>query len=298
MVELESLRDRAPRQLSGGQQQRVALARALAIRPAVLLLDEPLSNLDAQLRMRMGEEIRALIRRLETTTVFVTHDQEEALALADRIVVMNRGRAEQAAAPKELYERPESRFVAEFIGLCNLFEGTLVASGRDGMRVRTRTGVELLAQAGDHRPALGDAVVVAVRPEHVVTTDQREGPNRIRGAAVQLGVSRIDLPPPPDRRRPGDPNAAPQRRDGVRPRWQRNHHHLRPGADARPAPRVTAEADTYPRSGHVGQRGRARVPSCLRHSDARRLDRDLLSRGMTEPGSLRAPARRYRELKG
>jgi ABC-type Fe3+/spermidine/putrescine transport system ATPase subunit len=130
LVEMAPLAKRLPRELSGGQQQRVALARALALRPAVLLLDEPLSNLDAQLRVRMREEIRGLIRRLTMTTLFVTHDQEEALVLADRLVVMNQGAVEQVGSPDAVYEAPATRFVAEFIGLANLLDGSVV--GVDG----------------------------------------------------------------------------------------------------------------------------------------------------------------------
>ncbi|HZS33453.1 MAG TPA: ABC transporter ATP-binding protein, partial [Methylomirabilota bacterium] len=119
LVHLRELADRYPRQLSGGQQQRVALARAVVIRPTVLLLDEPLSNLDARLRQEMRGELRRLQRRLEIATVFVTHDQEEALSMADRIVVMNAGRVEQIGTAEEIYTRPRTRFVAEFIGTCN-----------------------------------------------------------------------------------------------------------------------------------------------------------------------------------
>jgi ABC-type Fe3+/spermidine/putrescine transport system ATPase subunit len=181
LVELGSLAGRLPRELSGGQQQRVALARALAVRPAVLLLDEPLSNLDAQLRVRMREELRGLIRRLETTTLFVTHDQEEALVLADRIVVMNRGRVEQVGPPVEIYEAPASRFVAEFIGLCNLLEGT-VRAVRDGeVIVETRGGLELRVAGGPAVP--GERVAVVVRPEQVVPAPRADVPNRLRARA-------------------------------------------------------------------------------------------------------------------
>jgi len=128
LVELDHLARRYPRELSGGQQQRVALARALALRPAVLLLDEPFSNLDAQLRIRLREELRKLIDKVNITTLFVTHDQEEALALSDRIVVLNAGKVEQIGTPEEIYETPASRFVAKFIGWCSLLEG-VVADG-------------------------------------------------------------------------------------------------------------------------------------------------------------------------
>jgi putative spermidine/putrescine transport system ATP-binding protein len=180
MVEMGDLAHRLPRELSGGQQQRVALARALALRPAVLLLDEPLSNLDAQLRIRMREEVRVLVKRLEMTTLFVTHDQEEALVLADRIVVMNRGRVEQIGGPHEIYERPATRFVAEFIGLCNLLDGTVRAVEADGITIETARGLRLRAMPSAAVAAPGQRVVVAIRPEHVVPAPNGETPNRLR----------------------------------------------------------------------------------------------------------------------
>jgi putative spermidine/putrescine transport system ATP-binding protein len=180
LVEVTELRARLPRELSGGQQQRVALARALALSPAVLLLDEPLSNLDARLRSRMREEIRELIRRLEITTLFVTHDQEEALALADRIVVMNRGRIEQIGSPPEIYQRPATRFVAEFIGLCNFFEGVVEESGGGCLVVRTARGLALAADAGGSPVQVGEEVIVAVRPQHVAIASEADGRNRFR----------------------------------------------------------------------------------------------------------------------
>jgi putative spermidine/putrescine transport system ATP-binding protein len=181
LVELAALGDRLPRELSGGQQQRVALARALALRPAVLLLDEPLSNLDAQLRVRMREELRGLIRRLETTTLFVTHDQEEALVLADRIVVMNQGRVEQIGPPAQVYEGPATRFVAEFIGLCNLLEGTVRAVQGGEVIVESRGGLRLRVAGGPAAP--GEQVAVVIRPEHVVPAAAADVPNRLRARA-------------------------------------------------------------------------------------------------------------------
>src|SRR5205085_11529455 len=129
LVQLETLGERRPLELSGGQRQRVALARALVIRPAVLLLDETLSNLDLKLREEMRVEIAGLQRRLGITTVFVTHDQGEALVMSDRIAVMNAGRIEQIGSPADIYERPATRFVAEFIGRMNFFseEDRLIA---------------------------------------------------------------------------------------------------------------------------------------------------------------------------
>lgn len=130
LIEMPHLRHRLPRELSGGQQQRVALARALAIQPNVLLLDEPFSNLDAQLRVRLREELRELIKRVNITTLFVTHDQEEALSIADRVVVMNKGVVEQVGRPSEIYEYPQTEFVASFIGTCSSLRGRLDGGGR------------------------------------------------------------------------------------------------------------------------------------------------------------------------
>jgi putative spermidine/putrescine transport system ATP-binding protein len=157
LVELGHLSSRFPRQLSGGQQQRVALARALAMRPAVLLLDEPFSNLDAQLRVRMREELREVIRKVEITTLFVTHDQEEALMLSDRIGVMNKGQLEQIGTPAEIYEKPTSRFVAQFVGWCSLLDGVVDARGN----FASEHGLAFRSSAPP-----GPATAV-IRPEHV-----------------------------------------------------------------------------------------------------------------------------------
>ncbi|MEU6719016.1 ATP-binding cassette domain-containing protein [Nonomuraea sp. NPDC046802] len=160
LVGLEGYAERRPKQLSGGQQQRVALARALAIRPAVLLLDEPLSNLDAKLRREMRMELRAIQRRIGTTMIFVTHDQEEALALSDRVAVMNGGRIEQLGTPDEVYRRPATRFVAQFIGAANVLEGTVTASG--GLDVGGIT-----VGCGPLPVGVGERAVVAIRPERI-----------------------------------------------------------------------------------------------------------------------------------
>jgi putative spermidine/putrescine transport system ATP-binding protein len=163
LVKLSGLGARRPHELSGGQRQRVALARALVIRPQILLLDEPLSNLDLKLREEMRVEIAELQRALAITTVFVTHDQSEALVMSDRIAVMNAGRIEQVGRPVDIYERPASRFVAEFIGRMNLFPGR-VAAGPAGLRVETARGVALdLALPPDLAAAM--PVHIAVRPE-------------------------------------------------------------------------------------------------------------------------------------
>ncbi len=166
LVGLQGLAHRFPSQLSGGQQQRVALARALVMRPGLLLLDEPLSNLDAKLRAQMRSELVRLQRELGITTLYVTHDQEEALVLSTRIAVMRAGEVVQVGRPRELYEQPRDPFVADFLGGANLLAGTVVES-REAVVVRLNSG-EVLHSA--HRPpsaAPGAAVVVAIRPEHL-----------------------------------------------------------------------------------------------------------------------------------
>jgi len=169
LVEMEGYAERPAPALSGGQQQRVAIARALVFEPEVLLLDEPLSNLDARLRTQMGEEFRALQRRLRITTLYVTHDQEEAMALSDRVVVMDKGRALQVGAPEEVYRRPLSRTVAAFFGTPNFIEARVTAgraNGRDYLLTIEGAGARGECRAAEaYRP--GDAVVVMIRPEDV-----------------------------------------------------------------------------------------------------------------------------------
>ncbi len=183
LIHLEGRGDRYPWQLSGGQQQRVALARALAIEPQVLLLDEPLSALDAKIRIVLRKEIRAIQRQLGITTVYVTHDQEEALSLSDRVVVMSEGRIEQIGAPFEIYNFPATPFVASFVGTLNLVTAGVVdaPSGRlslAGQEVRTGKPVTV-ARAGDR-------VTLAVRPEGIDLGDGQEGWNRIRGTLEDI----------------------------------------------------------------------------------------------------------------
>ena len=202
LVGLSELGERMPSQISGGQQQRVALARSLILEPPLLLLDEPLSSLDLKLRQQMREELRTLQRKLKQTTVFVTHDQTEALALSDRIAVLSEGRIEQIGTPEEIYCTPASRFVADFIGSSNLFEAEL--QGRDGDEVwlGLAGGVRLRARAG--RVVAGHGPVWAlVRPERVRLTLSAEAPpgvNVLSGRVVNaeyLGEDtqvRMDIP--------------------------------------------------------------------------------------------------------
>ena len=164
LVELSALADRYPHQLSGGQQQRVALARAIAPSPAVLLLDEPFSNLDAKLRERARDWLKELQHTLGLTTVFVTHDQDEALSMSDRILVMNGGRILREGTPEEVYRQPRMRFVAEFLGQCNFLTGA-VGTGPDGDAVLTTAEFsEAIAVQGRHD---GPSGTVAVRPEDI-----------------------------------------------------------------------------------------------------------------------------------
>jgi putative spermidine/putrescine transport system ATP-binding protein len=167
LVRLTGLDARHPRELSGGQQQRVALARALVVRPAVLLLDEPLSNLDARLRQDMRVEMVEIQRRLGITTVFVTHDQEEALAIADRVAVMRDGVLEQVDAPPALYARPRTEFVARFIGEANFLPGRVAGREGDRVVVELEGGGRAVAAGDEASPAAGARVLAMVRPERV-----------------------------------------------------------------------------------------------------------------------------------
>jgi ABC-type Fe3+/spermidine/putrescine transport system ATPase subunit len=181
-VGLTGLADRYPGQLSGGQQQRVALARALVLNPQMLLLDEPLSNLDAKIRVQVRAEIRKLQKELGITAVYVTHDQEEALAMSDRVAVFSLGRLCQLGPPKELYERPATRFVADFIGINNFLEGTVRSvEGADGaLRVETALG-EVRAV---HNESLrsGERCLICIRPENIALNGAPGGErNRFRG---------------------------------------------------------------------------------------------------------------------
>jgi len=164
LVRLSGMDERYPRQLSGGQQQRVALARALILRPEVLLLDEPLGALDLKLRKEMQIELKSLQERVGITFIYVTHDQEEALTMSDRIAVMAQGRLAQVGAPEEIYEHPRTRFVADFIGESNFFTGKIVSSGVAGTTIKTDGGLNLVLPA-DSAHTAGQRIHFSVRPE-------------------------------------------------------------------------------------------------------------------------------------
>jgi ABC-type Fe3+/spermidine/putrescine transport system ATPase subunit len=173
LLDLDRLADRLPRQLSGGQQQRVALARSLVTEPDVILMDEPLSNLDAKMRVRLRAELQSVQRRLGLTTVYVTHDQEEALSMGDLVAVMDQGLLQQLGSPTDLYRRPANRFVADFIGLNNFVEARCVEVDERRIELQTDDGATLVAEASTQRERhqVGDRVWASFRPEQVGVAD-------------------------------------------------------------------------------------------------------------------------------
>jgi putative spermidine/putrescine transport system ATP-binding protein len=182
LIHLPDKGERYPYQLSGGQQQRVALARALAFEPQVLLLDEPLSALDAKIRVALRKEIRTIQRQLGITTVYVTHDQEEALSLSDRVVVMSEGRIEQIGPPADIYNFPATPFVASFVGTLNLIAGRVVEAGTGRLMI---SGQEIRAAKPTNEARDGGTVTVAIRPESV-ELGEGGGANRLRGPVEDI----------------------------------------------------------------------------------------------------------------
>lgn len=178
LVGLHHLADRMPNQLSGGQQQRIALARTVVVEPEVLLLDEPLSNLDASLRVQMRRELLRLQRQLGLTTIFVTHDQEEANTTSDRMAVLDGGVIQQVGTPQQLYDSPENLFVANFLGTANILQGDLEIDG-DAARFKTKTGDELALQSAKH---LGTSNLV-LRPQNI-SISAKSGKNAIKGEVL------------------------------------------------------------------------------------------------------------------
>ena len=173
-VQITQYKDRYPDKLSGGQQQRVALARAIVVQPQVLLMDEPLSNLDAKLRIEMREAIREVQKKIGITTVYVTHDQEEALAISDRIAVMNKGDIQQIETPERIYSRPFNTFVADFIGHSNRFTGVVLEQSGEKTVIRMQTGLTVEMQGVKPLPKDSE-LLVYVRPEEFIFTDEQHG---------------------------------------------------------------------------------------------------------------------------
>jgi len=184
MVGLKGMEKRYPKQLSGGQQQRVALARAVVCNPDVLLFDEPLSNLDAKLRERMRFELKKLQKELATTSIYVTHDQAEALVLSDRIVVMKRGLIVQLGTPDSIYRDPQSEFVADFIGLASFIEGEVIQAENETVLVETKDGLKIRCRGNVRK---GSPVRVVVRPEHIELSlsDEWSGGNVFSGIIIE-----------------------------------------------------------------------------------------------------------------
>jgi ABC-type Fe3+/spermidine/putrescine transport system ATPase subunit len=193
LVQLPGLAKRLPRQLSGGQQQRIGLARALAVHPGLLVLDEPMSNLDAKLRRQMQLELREILKRVGTTTLYVTHDQEEALAMSDRVVVMNDGRIEQIGPPAEVYYAPLTRFVAGFVGESNFLDGCVLGidAGRAMVEIGPERKVSVAMRAA--RPQVGDRVTLLLRPEHIRVVPADEPGIVATVSALVFGGSNLRL---------------------------------------------------------------------------------------------------------
>ena len=183
LIHLSEFGNRYPYQLSGGQQQRVALARALAIQPQVLLLDEPLSALDAKIRLSLRQEIRAIQRQFGITTIYVTHDQEEALSLSDRIVVMNEGRIEQIGTPFQIYNFSQTPFVASFVGTLNLMHGQILDAQRGVIEI---DGQEIVAAQMTGKIETGAPVTVALRPETISLDGTTSTGNKLRGTIEDI----------------------------------------------------------------------------------------------------------------
>jgi ABC-type Fe3+/spermidine/putrescine transport system ATPase subunit len=198
LVGLPEMAGRFPAQLSGGQQQRIAIARSLVLEPRILMFDEPLSNLDFKLRIQMRDELRRLQRSLGKTSIYVTHDQTEALALSDRIAVLSHGQIEQIGTPAEIYERPATTFVADFIGSSNLFEACIAERNGRGIIVETEGGLRLCCATDGNAGAAGGNVSVLLRPERIRVAapgrvEECAEPNRFQARIADITYLGEDL---------------------------------------------------------------------------------------------------------
>lgn len=187
LVRLDGLEKRYPTELSGGQQQRVAIARAVAIRPALLLLDEPLSNLDLRLRLQMRSELLRIQRDIGVTTIFVTHDQGEAFSMSDRVVVMSAGRVLQVGSPQDIFERPNSSFIVDFIGGTNALECVVVSAKANGTTLKSNSGMVIEAATTEGRALpVGTRVSLHLREEQIRLSDEREKVNSFEGVVKEV----------------------------------------------------------------------------------------------------------------
>ncbi|MGO4180308.1 ABC transporter ATP-binding protein [Paenibacillus sp. TAF43_2] len=184
MFGLQGMQDRLPRALSGGQQQRVAFARALIMGQKILLMDEPLSNLDAKMRVEVRNELRELQQRLGITAIFVTHDQDEALAISDRIAVFNKGRIEQVGTPWDIYFKPNNKFVADFVGTANFIEGEVAAIEEDDLIIKCGVSV-LKVHRGEYPFRSGDRVTLVIRPECISIGEAKNGEENVWSGIIQ-----------------------------------------------------------------------------------------------------------------
>lgn len=189
VVKIHHLKDRMPVKLSGGQQQRVALARAIVIHPEVLLMDEPLSNLDAKLRVEMRNAIKSIQRQIRITTVYVTHDQEEALAISDRIAIMHNGVIQQIDSPKNIYQRPANTFVSTFIGLSNIIDGNIMKTNDQETLVVFENGYRVAMDNISPEVTHGQQVVVSIRPEEFLINASKQGLRATINSSVFLGLT-------------------------------------------------------------------------------------------------------------
>jgi len=189
IVGLDGLEDRPAPKLSGGQQQRVALARALAIKPSILLLDEPFAALDKNLRLDMQIEVKRLQRVSGITTLIVTHDQEEALSMADRVAVLSHGKLEQFGSPSDVYDRPQTLFVNTFVGASNRMPGVVVSADRTAAKVRLDAGAEIIARPASGALTEGGRVTVCIRPEHLQFVGDETGFAGVVGMSLPLGAT-------------------------------------------------------------------------------------------------------------